>query len=381
MSLSFIQSLGTTAFVFRGYNQTNLGQTAALLAHPRYGARIERHLRQAEQITADTLRAPVRLVDRVREGRESTLDTFAEDLGLILGVELAHLELLREQHGVDFRQGRVLAGYSLGEVAALVAGGVYRLEDVLPPLVELAGDAADLARDVTMGIVFSRGPALELDAVERLCLRISCEGAGTIAVSSQLAPNSVLVLGQGRTVDRFKQLADAVFAFPPHVRKHAGHWPPLHTPILWQRNISNRAAQRMLSIRGGFQAPYPAVLSLVTGRTSYHDYNSREMLVHWLDHRQRLWEAVCELLTMDIDTLVHVGPEPNLVPATFKRLSDNVSAQLSGRSLDKVGLRAISNLAIAGRSWLTKALAGRVALLRAPFVRHVVLEDWLLEHG
>jgi hypothetical protein len=33
---------------------------------------------------------------------------------------------------------------------------------------------------------------------------------------------------------------------------------------------------------------------------------------------------------------------------------------------------------MAKRPWLTKLLSARVALLRAPFVTHIIVEDWLL---
>ena len=75
--------------------------------------------------------------------------------------------------------------------------------------------------------------------------------------------------------------------------------------------------------------------------------------------------------------LVHVGPDPNLIPATFKRLSDNVEAQLTGYSPGKLSKRVVSHLV--RRPWLTKLLPSRTALLRAPFIEHVILEDWLLE--
>ena len=43
-------SIGTTAFAFRGYNLTNLGRTAELLAHASYGPVVLRHLRDAERV-------------------------------------------------------------------------------------------------------------------------------------------------------------------------------------------------------------------------------------------------------------------------------------------------------------------------------------------
>jgi [acyl-carrier-protein] S-malonyltransferase len=368
--------LDETAFCFRGYNVTNLGRTPELLAHRVYGPVVDRYLREAAEICADVTGEPIDLVGRVRARRESTLDTFGEDMGLIIGVELAQIEILEQFFGVAYRHAKLGLGYSLGEVTALITGGVFNMRDVLPVLLSMAKESAALARDVTMGIVFSRGPALDFEAVERLCLEISQQGRGAIAISSYLSPNTVLVLGQGDSVDRFKERMTVVLPGPVHLRKNSGSWPPLHTPLLWQRNIPNRAAVMMQTGNGGFRAPVPPVLSLVTGETSYNDFNARKLLNRWVDEPQRLWDAVYELLAGGIEVLVHVGPDPNLVPATFKRLSDNVTQELSGRSLRTLGMRAMSNMIT--RPWLSKLLSARAALLRAPFVVHVILEDWLL---
>jgi [acyl-carrier-protein] S-malonyltransferase len=369
--------LDQTAFAFRGYNQTNLGRTPELLAHARYGPVVERHLREASEITSGLTYEHVDLVERVRSKRESTLDTFGEDLALIMAAQLAQIELLDQEFGISYRHARLAMGYSLGEVAALVCGGVYSLRDVLPPLIRMGREAVELARDVTMGVVFSRGKALDLEGVERLCLEITTQGRGTIAISSYLSPNTVLLLGQYDTVDRFKALMGRYLQGEVNLRKNKGVWPPLHTPILWQRSIPNRAAVDLYSIGGGFHAPVPPIVSLVTGKLSYNDYNSRALLNRWVDEPQRLWDGIYELLSQGIEVVIHVGPDPNLLPNTFKRLSDNVTAELAGRSLRKFGMRAVSTMI--ARPWIAKMMSARAAVLRAPYVVHVILEDWLLE--
>jgi hypothetical protein len=53
-----------------------------------------------------------------------------------------------------------------------------------------------------------------------------------------------------------------------------------------------------------------------------------------------------------------------------------VQAQLTGNSLNKLGLRAMARAV--RRPWLTALLPSRTALLRAPTVEHIILEDWLL---
>jgi [acyl-carrier-protein] S-malonyltransferase len=215
-----------------------------------------------------------------------------------------------------------------------------------------------------------------LEAVHRLCIEITGEGHGAIGVSSYLSPNTMLLIGQGETLSRFKDRMGAALGARINLRKADGVWPPLHTSLLWQRNVPTRAGVLMQTMGGGLTAPQPPVLSLVTGSTSYNSYNARETMVRWLDQPQRLWDAVCEILGQGIETVFHVGPDPNLLPATFKRLSDNVRLQTTGRSLGSLGLQAVS--LIARRAWLANFLTTRAALLRAPYVEHVILEDWLL---
>lgn len=374
-------TLAEGAFAFRGYNTTNLGRTPELLSHPRYGPVLQTHLGKASALCSEFLKRKINLEERILAGRESELATFGEDVGLIVGVELAQIAILEEQFDISFPRARLSMGFSLGEISALICSGVFKIEEVLPPILSLADDCAELALDTTMGILFSLEGSLDLDAVRKLCVEICLEGKGLIGISAHLSPNSLLMLGQQQTIERFRlAMADA---FPPemklNLRKNSDRWPPLHTPLMWAKNIPNRAAMMAYSIPGGLKSPDPDVLSLATGKISYNDYNSREILQLWIDHPQRLWDAIVEMLSSGIETIIHVGPAPNLLPATFKRLSENVSSQLGRGPLGNLGMRAISG--IAKRPWLTRMLSARASLLRAPFVKHVVLEDWLLQNG
>jgi [acyl-carrier-protein] S-malonyltransferase len=305
------------------------------------------------------------------------LDSYSDAVALIMAMEQAHLKLLDEFFDIEYARARMGFGYSLGEIGALVAGGVMDMATALHVPLLLAGDCAELARDVTLGVLFSRGPALDTNAVFKLCLRINMAGRGVIGISSFLAPNSLLLMGQGDTIDRFADLMREWLPQKLYLRKNESRWPPLHTPIMWQRNIPNRAAVMMHTLPSSSDGPKPAVLSLVTGKLSYNDYNTRDLVTKWVDHPQRLWDAVSETLAMGIDTIVHVGPEPNLVPATFKRVADNVTTQLAAKSWEGVGLRAVSRAV--RRPWLSKILPTRSSLLRAPYVQQINLEDWLLE--
>jgi [acyl-carrier-protein] S-malonyltransferase len=366
----------SAAYAFRGYNITNLGRTGEFLAHRAYGPHMQRWLRRASEICAEVTRRPVDLADRVRRHEETGLETYADAVALTVAVELAQLELLKEFFGVAYRDARLSYGYSLGEIAALAASGLFEIEEALKVPLAMASDAASLAHDATLGVLFSRGPAIDVVKVDHLCLEINAEGNGVIGVSSYLAPNSLLLIGQGTTLDRFQKRLPEQFPHRLYLRRNEHRWPPMHTPIVWQRSIRDRAAMLMQTVRLKLAAPIPPVYSLVTANISYDEINTRKILTDWVDHPQHLWDAVYETLVLNIPTVVHVGAEPNLIPATFKRLSDNVEAQTGAKTWGGRGLRFVSRAA--RRPWLAKLLPRQSALLRAPYVRQVILEDWLL---
>jgi len=366
------------AFAFRGYNVTNLGRSPEILEHPAYGPVYARILEEASEICSDAIRRRIDLVTRVRNREESTMETYAQDVALIVATELAHVRLLEEFFEVPFSGGQMVLGYSLGEVAAVVACGVYDMAAAMTPMMTLARDCVSLSHDTTMGILFSRGPELDFDAVQKLCLQITSQGYGSIAVSSFLAPNTALLLGQGQTVDHFKRVMHETLPKTTNLRKNPHRWPPLHTPILRQANVSDRGSVMMDTAAGGFTAPTPPILSCVTGDFSYNDFNSRDILTRWVDHPQLVWNVIDKTLASGVETIIHVGPEPNIIPATFSRLSNNVTTQLNGKSLSSLGLRAMSQI-VRRRRWLTGLLSSDATLLRAPFVDQIILEDWLLE--
>jgi [acyl-carrier-protein] S-malonyltransferase len=377
-SRTLAEEIPHAALVFRGYNVTNLGRSAELLAHDAFRPIVQRYLREAGQICAEYTGKRVDLVGRVRGKREPSLRCYAESIALIVAMEFAQLELLTDLHGIDAHRAQLAYGYSLGELAAVSYGGLFSLEEVLRIPLTMARDCAELARDVTMGVVFSRGPVLREEQVQRLCLSINGQCRGLIGVSSVLAPNTMLVLGQGDTVKQFGHAMRDTLDHAVHLRINPHRWPPLHTPIMWQRCVPNRSALLMQQIPGRSAAVRPPVVPLTEPGTRYTDLNARELLHRWVDHPQRLWGAICETLGSGIRTVIHVGPEPNLVPATFKRLADNVQQQVSRRSLGSLGLRAVSGMV--HRPWLAGLLPSRTSLLRAPTLRHVILEDWLLNH-
>jgi [acyl-carrier-protein] S-malonyltransferase len=373
MKIAIRPLLPNSALAFRGYNVTNLGRSHELLADSQYAPTVRAYLQRTSAVCSEVIQRPVDLIELVERQQEPTLEQYAESICLIMAMEHAQLALLRQHFDIDYHAARVSLGFSLGEISALVAGGVYTLENALRIPLAMSDDCVALAHDTTLGIVFSRGEAIPMEKVMLLCLRINAEGQGVIGVSAHLSPNSFLVLGTQDTVNRFRERLSEILPSRLYLRLNENRWPPLHTPIVWQKCIPNRSAVLLHTLPGGVTRPRPDVLSMVSGTAAYDEYNSRDIIARWIDHRQRLWDVISELLVMGVETIVHVGPQPNIIPATFERLAANVEVQTQGSRR----LRAAT--AVVRRPWLQNLLPRRAALLRAPLVRHILLEDWLLD--
>lgn len=380
MTSELITRMPTAAFAFRGYNVTNLGKTPELLEHPVYGPTFEKHLKAASEIFTTATLKRVDLIKRVRLREETTLESYGEALCLIGGASLAQLECLREHFGVSFNSAKLAIGYSLGEIVALSAADVYQLDALLIPILKFSEDCVELAKSTRMGIVFSRGPILDTESIERLCVQVTAKGQGTISISTYLSPNTVLVLGQGQSLDLLKAALKDRFEREVLVKENPNRWPPIHTPIVKQRNVPDRASVMIESIPGGHRMPSIPIESCVTGAASYNDFNSREILCDWISRPQKLWTVLEHVLHEDIETMIHVGPEPNLIPATMSRIAANVEEQMKKSTLNKIGIQAVTSITRA-RPWLAQYIHKQACLLRAPLIENIVLEDWLLANA
>ena len=373
--MELAKGITRTALAFRGYNVTNLGRTPELLAIPEYRPILVPILDRASAVCREVIGKDVDLVQRIEAEKETELADYAESVALIVAVEQAHLAILRECHDIDYKEASFSFGFSLGEIAALVAGGTFDLENALRIPLTLSGDGVELAQDVTLGILFCRREELSLDKVNQILLEINSKGDGVIDISTHLGPNSVLVMGSGSTIDALRGRLKEIAPKGVHLRCNEHRWPPLHTSIVWEKDFTTRAGRMLHTLPGGYTAPTPKILSLVTGQISYDDFNARSHMYRWVDHTQKLWDAVYEVLSSGIKTVIHVGPAPNIIPSTFDRLASNVESQTK----DSRSMQALS-VAI-DRPWLSNLLPRRAALLRAPKIQHIVLEHWLLDHA
>lgn len=372
--MELARGINRTAIAFRGYNVTNLGRTPELLKIDEYREILAPYLIRASRVCRQATGKDVDLVARVENRIETDLADYAESIAMIVAIEQAQLEMLRQCHGVDYQNASFMFGFSLGEIAALVAGGTFGFEDALQIPLELAADGIELAKDMTLAVLFARRDELDLDKVAELMLDLNAENKGVIGISTQLSPNSLLMMGTGSTMERLRKRLKEIAPKGVHLRANEHQWPPLHTPIVWEKDFTTRAARMLHTLPGGRSAPQPPILSMVTGELSYDHINARSHMIRWVDQTQKLWDCVYAVLSQGIKSVIHVGPSPNIIPSTFDRLSSNVESQTKNS-------RSMQALSVAiDRPWLSNLLPRRAALLRAPKIQHIMLEDWLLEN-
>ena len=263
--------ISTAAIAFRGYDVSNLGRSPELLEHPVYGPIVRSALEDASVLCSDAQGEKVDLVARVLQREPSELSTFVHDIGTVVGMQIAQFRILEEVFEIPVRQARLSFGHSIGELSALVLGGVYTMEQLLPVPLSLARDCAQLTADTTMGILSVHGAMLQIEDVEHLCASISRRGHGLIGPSTYLSPYQVLLIGQHDTLSVLEQEMSHFLPEGVTLRRRPNHWPPLHTPIVWERNIPNRTAIAMHHTGGGDRKPVPAVVSCTTGAASYDE--------------------------------------------------------------------------------------------------------------
>jgi len=365
----------TAALAFRGYEERNFGRSAELLKHPVYGPIVSATLKRASALCSQVRGSTVDLEGRILAHADSTLATFVEDTATIVTMEVAQYQLLEQVFDIPARQARISFGHSIGELSSLLLGGVYEMEQLLPVPLGLAQDCAELTAETTIGLLSTRR-ALSIEQVRRLCIWISSRGHGLIGPSTYLSPYQVILVGQADTLDLLEREIPAHVPGGATLRCRPNRFPPLHTPLVWQRNIPNRTALALYHIAGGERKPTPPVVSCTTGVANYDEFNNRGILADWTDHPQRVWEAMKHTLASGVELVIHVGPEPRLFPTGFERISDKVKKQMRRRHLDRLSTSLFPS--ISRNPWLNRSLAATAAVWRAPFLDHLVLEDWLL---
>lgn len=234
-------------------------------------------------------------------GDEQDLNKTRNTQPCMYTVEMAAAAALNEA-GVE---AQAMAGFSLGELSALVCGGSLSFAEGLRLVMRrgaLMQEAADRVESAMAAVV-----GLEAETVERLCA-----GYSQVYPVNYNCPKQVSVSGHKDEMTGFKQ----------DVKSSGGRALPLRVSGGFHSPFMAPAAQRFARIlrEVAFQRTAVPVYSDYTAQPYQGDYA-------WLLERQISnpvrWQAIVEdLAAHGFDTFVELGPGNTLCNLIHKTLSD-----------------------------------------------------------
>jgi malonyl CoA-acyl carrier protein transacylase len=206
-----------------------------------------------------------------------------------------------------------IAGHSLGEYPALVAGGAISFEGALS-VVQVRGDAMEkAARTAPGGMIAVLG--LGEDDVERI--RMTTD----LSVANDNAPGQVVLSGPEEQLSVAAGLAKSLGGRSVLLQVQG----PFHTPAMAPASKELEAALDHVEVR----SPRLPVVSNVTARPYTAPGEIRKLLVLQLVHRVRFRECLEWVWSRGVRDYVDVGPgdvAAGLAQRTFDNLKRNEEA-------------------------------------------------------
>ena len=207
-------------------------------------------------------------------------------------------------------QPDAVAGFSLGEYAALVAAGVIDIGDVFP-LIQKRADYMQKAVPVGKGAM-AAVMKLSGEEVEALCEEVE----GYVIPANYNCPGQIVVSGEADAVDKLCELAKDRKIRAMKLAVSA----PFHCALM--APAADRLKEPLLET--GFSIPAVPVYMNVDARVEKDPEMIREKLVMQAMSPVRWEETLRNMAEAGVDTFVELGPGKTLAGFVKKTFSDGV---------------------------------------------------------
>jgi len=224
----------------------------------------------------------------------------------------AGLEVLRERCGVLLPLG--VAGHSIGEYAALYAGGVFSFPTGLR-LVAIRGRLMQQAADTHPGAMMAI-LGLDIETVEACCAE--AQSAGVVVVANDNCLGQAVIAGESAAVDLAANLAKARGARRALKLSVSGGF---HSPLM--EDVAEALRQELEA--AAIVAPAVPVVSNVTADYVRTPEEIRVNLQVQVAGRVRWRESMLRLTGDGMDLCIEVG-SGDVLTGLMRRISPNVEA-------------------------------------------------------
>jgi len=205
--------------------------------------------------------------------------------------------LLQAWRGAGGLEPALVAGHSLGEYAALVAGGVFSFEDALPLVRARAQAMQEAVPEGTGGIAAILG----LDDATILAVCADAAQGQVLEAANFNAPSQVVIAGHREAVQRGMELAKARGAKRAMMLAMSA---PSHCSLM--QSASARLAERLGAVP--LHAPRTPVLNNVDVASPERPEQIKDSLLRQLSRPVRWVECMQEMQRRGIATVIECGP-------------------------------------------------------------------------
>ena len=314
-----------TAFVFPGQGSQAVGMGKALaqtyVAARRVFAQVDSALGQ-------------NFSGLMFDGPEAELTLTANAQPALMAVSLAASRVLEAEAGLDIaRDGRFVAGHSLGEYSALAAAGALTIEDAAR-LLRIRGNAmqgavprGDGAMAALIGLDFAQAAAIAAQAASDFC-----SSGAVCQAANDNGGGQVVISGTRAAVERAIELARAAGA------KRALALPvsaPFHCALM------RPAADAMASALAGvaINAPRPPLVANVSAMAIDDPAAIRASLVAQVTGAVRWRESVLYMLREGVANFVELGAG-KVLSGLIRRIAEGATCVSVGAPPDVETFRA-----------------------------------------